>query len=144
MRVWTTPKTKGGLDCKYTDLCAETYPGAPFAGGRPGITEYYPYDNSSYPSWKALELRRAYWASLSYTDANIGRVIDALDQSRFATQTVIAQWGDHGYALGDNDEWAKQTNFEHATKIPFMIHVPGMPPVRPFCACGRSVHAADV
>jgi iduronate 2-sulfatase len=40
------------------------------------------------------------------------------------------EWTDHGYALGDNDEWAKQTNFEHATRIPFMIAVPGLAPGR--------------
>ena len=70
----------------------------------------------TFPDWKAKELRRAYWASLSYTDSNIGRVLTALDESPFAKETVIALWGDHGYALGDNDEWAKQTNFEHATR----------------------------
>ena len=54
----------------------------------------------TFPDWKAKELRRAYWASLSYTDSNIGRVLTALDESPFAKETVIALWGDHGYALG--------------------------------------------
>jgi len=125
MASWSMPKKPGDLSCKYTDLCAEIYPGAPFANGRPGMTAGYPYDNSTFPAWKAIELRRAYWASLSYTDSNIGRVLDALAGSPFADNTVIALWGDHGYALGDNAEWAKQTNFEHATRIPFMVHVPG-------------------
>ena len=57
------------------------------------------YDRT-FPDWKAKELRRAYWASLSYTDSNIGRVLTALDESPFAKETVIALWGDHGYALG--------------------------------------------
>jgi arylsulfatase A-like enzyme len=96
MRAWSTPKKSGKLDCKYTDLCGEIYPHAPFADGRPGITAEHPFDNSSFPEWKALELRRAYWASLSFTDANIGRVLDALDASPFKTTTVIALWGDHG------------------------------------------------
>ena len=87
-------------------------------------------DRSRFACRKAKELRRAYWASLSYTDSNIGRVLTALDASPFAQDTVIALWGDHGYALGDNDEWAKQTNFEHATRIPFMISVPGLKPGR--------------
>jgi hypothetical protein len=108
MRGWSTPHDgENQLSCTYTDLCAEIYPGAPMADGRPGITTQFPYDNTTFPEWKARELRRAYWASLSYTDSNIGRVLTALDESPFAKDTVIALWGDHGYALGDNDEWAK-------------------------------------
>jgi hypothetical protein len=47
----------------------------------------------TFPDWKARELRRAYWASLSYTDSNIGRVLTALDTSPFAQDTVVALWG---------------------------------------------------
>jgi len=131
VRTWSTPKNnEQPLSCEYTDLCGEIYPDAPFANGRPGITKEYPYDNSSFPIWKAKQMRQAYWASLSYTDANIGRVLDALDASPFTKNTVIALWGDHGYALGDNALWAKQANFEHATHIPFMISVPGFAPGR--------------
>lgn len=94
VRAWATPHFKGDpLSCTYTDLCGEIYPGAPFANGRPGITNMFPFDNSTFPEWKAKEMRQAYWASLSYTDANIGRVLDALDSSPFAKNTVIALWG---------------------------------------------------
>jgi iduronate 2-sulfatase len=124
--IWSTPtKTTEQLSCPYTDLCAEIYPGAPFAHGRPLLTRKHPFDNTTFPTWKELEMRRAYWACVSYTDANIGRVLDALDASPFASNTVIALWGDHGYHLGDNDMFAKHSAFEHATRIPFMIHVPG-------------------
>ena len=94
MRGWSTPHNGSDpLSCRYTDLCAEVYPGGPMADGRPGITTQFPFDNTTFPSWKAKELRRAYWASLSYTDSNIGRVLTALDESPFATKTVIALWG---------------------------------------------------
>ena len=127
IRAWATPHTPGSpLSCSFTDLCAEIYPGAPCADGRPGITALFPYDNSSFPAWKARELRRAYWASLSFTDANIGRVLAALQASGQADNTVVALWGDHGYALGDNALWAKQTEFEHATHIPFIMRAPWM------------------
>ena len=53
-------------------------------------------------------------------------MLDELDASPFAKNTVVCLWGDHGYALGDNALFAKQANFEHATHIPFMISVPGM------------------
>lgn len=93
VRSWATPHGGDPLSCTYTDLCAEIYPGAPFAHGRPGITEYFPFDNSTFPEWKAKQMRQAYWASLSYTDANIGRVLDALAASPFAKNTIVALWG---------------------------------------------------
>ena len=94
VRAWATPRSRSDpLSCTYTDLCGEIYPGAPFAHGRPGITDEFPFDNSTFSEWKAKEMRQAYWASLSYTDANIGRVLDALDGSPFAKNTVIALWG---------------------------------------------------
>ena len=65
MTLTILARAAGTLTCRYTDLCAEVYPGAPFANGRPGITAEFPFDNTSFPEWKALELRRAYWASLS-------------------------------------------------------------------------------
>lgn len=68
------------------------------------------------------------WAALSYTDANISRVLDAFGASPFANGTVTALWGDHGHQLGDNNMWAKQTNFQQETHFPFMVHVPGMAP----------------
>jgi arylsulfatase A-like enzyme len=126
--IWSSPTTAAQLSCPYTDLCAEIYPGAPFAHGRPLMTREYPFDNTTFPAWKEREMRRAYWACVSYTDANIGRVLDALEVSPFASNTVVVLWGDHGYHLGDNDMFAKHSNFEHATRIPFMIHVPGLRP----------------
>eukprot|EP00756_Hemistasia_phaeocysticola_P050454 Hpha_TRINITY_DN2528_c0_g1::TRINITY_DN2528_c0_g1_i1::g.1407::m.1407/K01136/IDS; iduronate 2-sulfatase len=90
----------------------------------------FPLGNSTLPAWKALQMRHAYWAATSFTDANIGKVLDALDASPAVNNTVIALWGDHGYQLGDNNMWAKQSNFEQATRVPFMIHVPGKAPGR--------------
>lgn len=91
LRAWSTPSKSGDpFSCKWVDLCAELYPGGPDAHGRPGITEHQPFDNTSTPDWKAYELRRAYWATVSYTDSNLGRVVDALDASPFAKNTVIA------------------------------------------------------
>ena len=60
MRAWSTPRNgRGRLSCTYTDLCGEIFPGAPYADGRPGITDEYPFDNSTFPEWKAKELRQA-------------------------------------------------------------------------------------
>ena len=78
------------------------------------------------PDSKAKELRRAYYACVSYTDAQIGRVLAELETEGFAENTVIVLWADHGWQLGEHNHWCKFTNFEDATHVPFMIRVPGV------------------
>ncbi len=74
---------------------------------------------------KARELIRGYRASVSYVDAQIGRVITALDRNGLRENTVIVLWGDHGYHLGDHGLWNKHTNFEAATRSPLIVSAPG-------------------
>ena len=74
---------------------------------------------------KARELIRGYRASVSYVDAQIGRVIEALDRTGLRERTVIVLWGDHGYHLGDHGLWNKHTNFEAATRSPLIVSAPG-------------------
>jgi arylsulfatase A-like enzyme len=78
------------------------------------------------PDSKARELRRAYYACISYTDAQIGKVLAELETEGFAEDTVIVLWADHGWQLGEHNHWCKFTNFEDATHVPFMIRVPGV------------------
>ncbi|MEQ8765755.1 MAG: sulfatase [Planctomycetota bacterium] len=70
-------------------------------------------------------LRAGYYACTSYVDAQIGRVLKALEEQGLADSTVVVVWGDHGFHLGDNGTWAKKTNFEIATRSPLIIAVPG-------------------
>jgi arylsulfatase A-like enzyme len=77
------------------------------------------------PQAKALELIRGYYASLSYTDAQIGRVLDELDRLGLRESTVVIVWGDHGWHLGDHGLWNKHTNFERATHAPMIVSAPG-------------------
>ena len=51
--------------------------------------------------------RRAYFASLSYTDALVGSIVAGLTSSGLAATTVVALWSDHGWALGENNEWVR-------------------------------------
>ena len=74
---------------------------------------------------KARDLIRAYRASVSYVDAQIGKVLDALDELRLREKTVVVLWGDHGYHLGDHGLWNKHTNFEAATRAPLIVRAPG-------------------
>ena len=78
------------------------------------------------PESKAREIRRAYYACVSYTDAQIGNVLAELEAQGFADDTVIVLWADHGFQLGEHNHWCKFTNFEDATHVPFMIRVPGV------------------
>jgi iduronate 2-sulfatase len=71
-------------------------------------------------------LRHGYHACVSYTDAQIGKLLAALDQLGLAKNTIVVLWGDHGFALGEKDRWCKGTNFERDTRVPLVIRVPGM------------------
>ena len=60
-----------------------------------------------FPDEKAQELWRAYYACISYTDAQVGRVLQELEEKGFADNTVIILWADHGWQLGEHNEWVK-------------------------------------
>ena len=74
---------------------------------------------------KALELIRAYAASTSYMDAQVGRVLDQLDALGLTENTVIVLAGDHGFHLGEHGKFAKRTIFEVALRSPLIVSVPG-------------------
>ncbi|MBD3267111.1 sulfatase-like hydrolase/transferase [bacterium] len=65
-----------------------------------------------------------YLASIAFTDANVGRILDALDRSGYADNTIIVLWGDHGWHLGEKLHWRKFALWEEATRMPLIISVP--------------------
>ena len=75
-------------------------------------------------------LIHGYHAATSYMDAQLGKVLDALNESGLAKNTVIILWGDHGWHLGDHSMWCKHTNYEEATRIPLLFAGPGIAPGR--------------
>ena len=82
--------------------------------------------NETMPDDLVRSLRRGYYAATSYADDLIGKVLDQLEKSGLADNTIIAFLSDHGFHLGNNGNWHKHTNFEKGTHTPMMIHVPGM------------------
>jgi iduronate 2-sulfatase len=74
----------------------------------------------------AREMIRAYWASLTFTDWNVGRVIAELDKLGLREKTIIVFWGDHGYHLGEKGKWSKHNSlFEVGTRVPLIVAAPG-------------------
>jgi len=76
------------------------------------------------PAELAKQLRHGYHACITYIDAQVGRVLDALDREGLAENTVVVLWGDHGWQLGDHGLWHKHTNFELATRAPLVVSAP--------------------
>ncbi len=75
---------------------------------------------------KALELTRAYYACVSYIDAQVGRLLDELDRLDLRKKTVVIVWGDHGWHLLEHGLWCKHTNYEIATRAPMIVSTPDM------------------
>lgn len=80
------------------------------------------------PVEKQKELIHGYYASVSYLDAQVGKILNTLDYLGLTENTIIILWGDHGWHLGDHDLWCKHTNFEQATRSPLIISAPGAKP----------------
>jgi iduronate 2-sulfatase len=74
----------------------------------------------------ARRLVHGYYASASYVDAQIGRVIDEMERLGLFENTIVVLWGDHGFHLGDHGFWTKHTNYEQATRIPLIVLAPGV------------------
>ncbi len=73
----------------------------------------------------ALRLIHGYHACVSYTDALVGRLLDAIQRLALSDRTVVVLWGDHGWKLGEYGAWCKHTNLELDTHAPLIVSVPG-------------------
>lgn len=76
-------------------------------------------------NWKPAV--QSYLACIHWTDEQVGRVLDALDASPHAGNTIVVLYSDHGFFLGEKQRWAKQSLWERATHVPMIIAAPGMP-----------------
>ncbi len=85
--------------------------------------------------WK--EALQAYLAAITYCDAMIGRLLDALDKSEYRDNTIIVLWGDHGWHLGEKEHWRKFALWEEATRAPLIWVAPGV--TKPGGVCERTV-----
>ncbi len=88
---------------------------------RHGIPKYGPIGEDL-----SKTLLHAYYACVSYVDAQIGLLLDSLKEEGLADNTIVVLWSDHGWHLGDMGVWGKATNYEIAARVPFMIYAPWM------------------
>ncbi len=72
------------------------------------------------------EFQRAYYAGVSFMDAQVGRVLDQLDRQKLWDKTLVIFISDHGYHLGEREWWNKNTLFERSTRTPLIIAAPGI------------------
>ena len=94
--------------------------------GIPGAAWFTTPPNWDVPPDGLRETIRAYYASISFLDANVGRVLDALERLGLADRTIVVFMSDHGYHLGDRGQWMKMTLFERSTRSPLVIAGPGV------------------
>lgn len=78
------------------------------------------------PDAYARQLKHGYYASTSYVDAQVGRVLAELDRLDLRKNTIVILWGDHGWKLGEHAAWCKHSNCENDTRTPLIISYPGM------------------
>lgn len=78
------------------------------------------------PLEKKKELRHGYYATVSYIDAQVGKLLETLDELGLRENTIVVLWGDHGFHLGEQTIWAKSNNYELSARAPLIISAPGV------------------
>ena len=111
-------------------------------GGEIDQFEQIPAGQYVYADSLTRKLIHGYYASLSYMDVQVGRLLDELERLDMLDNTIIVLWGDHGWHLGDHGYWTKHTNYEQANRIPLIMVAPGVG--TPGTYTGQPVETVDI
>lgn len=139
---WVAPKKYWDLynpdDIRLPDN-QYTPKGAPEFAAKTGEDFFWygkvPKDRKITPEF-GRQCLHGYLAAISFVDAQVGRMFDALERLKLRANTVVVLWGDHGYYMGEHGWWGgKHNNFEGATRAPLIVAAPGMK------AAGRKTRA---
>ena len=90
--------------------------------------------------WK--KVLQGYLASISFADAQLGRLMETFENSAYKDNTIIVLWSDHGMHMGEKDNWEKFTLWEEATRVPFMLKAPGI--TKPGSRSNQPVSLLDI
>lgn len=133
-------------EMKLPPMPANDLDDVPPAAVKKAHTEFFVYENTTaQPQNSPGGLRRmvqCYQASADFADRMVGRLIDKLDASGKADNTIIVLWADHGYHLGDKESCVKFTLWEKANRVPFIIVAPGV--TKPGTRCDKPVSLLDI
>ncbi len=117
---------------KYFDLYPLTsvqmrkhMPGERKRGPMPAFGSTQPWPWFGVTAAQGNEALQAYWATISFVDAQVGRLLDALDRLKLTGNTIVVFWSDHGYHTGEHGLWMKMSLFENSARVPLIIAAPG-------------------
>ena len=83
------------------------------------------WNNMQMTERQIREARRGYYASTSFMDEQLGRVLGGLERMGLADNTIVVFWGDHGWSLGEHTHWQKMNLMEESTRVPLIVRAPG-------------------
>src|SRR5436305_10369907 len=109
---------------------------------KPALASTNPWPYMGVNNDQARECKRAYYAAISFVDAQIGRLLDTMDRLKLWDTTAVIFWSDHGYHLGEHGLWMKQSLFEESARVPLVIVAPGAKGNGK--ACPRTVEFVDL
>lgn len=108
---------------------------------KPPIAKWVDPLNYGLDETKLREALRAYYASISFMDAQVGKILDALERLKLKDNTIIVFCSDHGYNVGQHGQWMKQSLFENSARVPLFISLPG---VTKGSSSSRTVELLDI
>lgn len=109
---------------------------------KPALASTAPWPLFGVTTEQARECKQAYYAAISFVDAQIGKLLDTMDRLKLWENTVVVFWSDHGYHLGEHGLWMKQSLFEESAHVPMIIIAPGAKGNGKVCA--RTVEFVDL